>query len=91
MLTHGELFKPRSGLKKTKNMSAKLTPMMEQYQRIKREIPSDALLLFRLGDFYEMFFDDARQGAEILQLTLTKRNGVPIVRGSLPRGRELHE
>jgi DNA mismatch repair protein MutS len=78
MLTHGELFKPRSGLKKTKNMSAKLTPMMEQYQRIKREIPSDALLLFRLGDFYEMFFDDARQGAEILQLTLTKRNGVPM-------------
>ncbi len=60
------------------NMTTKLTPMMEQYQRIKREIPPDALLLFRLGDFYEMFFDDARQGAEILNLTLTRRNGVPM-------------
>jgi len=59
-------------------MSGKLTPMMEQYQRIKREIPSDALLLFRLGDFYEMFFEDARRGAEILNLTLTKRNGTPM-------------
>lgn len=52
--------------------------MMQQYQRIKKEIPADALLLFRLGDFYEMFFDDARDGAGILNLTLTKRNGVPM-------------
>lgn len=56
----------------------KLTPMMQQYRSIKSEIPEKALLLFRLGDFYEMFFEDARTGAEILGLTLTKRNGVPM-------------
>ena len=37
-----------------------LTPMMAQYRRIKSELPKDALLLFRLGDFYEMFFEDAQ-------------------------------
>ena len=37
-----------------------LTPMMAQYRRIKGELPKDALLLFRLGDFYEMFFEDAQ-------------------------------
>jgi DNA mismatch repair protein MutS len=52
--------------------------MMQQYRRIKGEIPKDALLLFRLGDFYEMFFDDAKQTAALLNLTLTKRNGVPM-------------
>ncbi|MEM9399082.1 MAG: DNA mismatch repair protein MutS [Verrucomicrobiota bacterium] len=59
-------------------MSKKLTPMMEQYRRIKSELPSDALLLFRLGDFYEMFFEDAKLGAELLNLTLTKRNDTPM-------------
>lgn len=59
-------------------MSDTLTPMMQQYRRIKAEIPSDALLLFRLGDFYELFFDDAREAAALLHLTLTKRNGVPM-------------
>jgi DNA mismatch repair protein MutS len=59
-------------------MSDNLTPMMQQYQRIKKEIPSDAVLLFRLGDFYEMFFDDAKAGSQILNLTLTKRNGIPM-------------
>ncbi|MFQ3670919.1 MAG: hypothetical protein SNJ84_05620, partial [Verrucomicrobiia bacterium] len=59
-------------------MGDNLTPMMQQYQRIKKEIPPDALLLFRLGDFYEMFFDDAKVGASSLNLTLTKRNGVPM-------------
>lgn len=52
--------------------------MMQQYQRIKREIPLDALLLFRLGDFYEMFFEDAKITAQLLNLTLTQRNGVPM-------------
>lgn len=52
--------------------------MMEQYRGMKREIPSDALLLFRLGDFYEMFFEDAQRGADLLDLTLTKRNEVPM-------------
>ena len=55
-----------------------LTPMMQQYRRVKHEIPSDALLLFRLGDFYEMFFDDAKIAAGLLNLTLTARNGMPM-------------
>ncbi len=57
---------------------AQLTPMMAQYRRIKSELPKDALLLFRLGDFYEMFFEDAQTGAQILNLALTARNGVPM-------------
>jgi DNA mismatch repair protein MutS len=57
---------------------AQLTPMMAQYRRIKGELPRDALLLFRLGDFYEMFFEDAQAGAQILNLALTARNGVPM-------------
>jgi len=57
---------------------AQLTPMMAQYRRIKSELPKDALLLFRLGDFYEMFFEDAQTGAQVLNLALTARNGVPM-------------
>jgi DNA mismatch repair protein MutS len=57
---------------------AQLTPMMAQYRRIKGELPKDALLLFRLGDFYEMFFEDAQVGAELINLALTSRNGVPM-------------
>ncbi|MGD1088778.1 MAG: DNA mismatch repair protein MutS [Verrucomicrobiota bacterium] len=57
---------------------AQLTPMMAQYRRIKGELPGDALLLFRLGDFYEMFFEDASAGAQLLNLSLTARNGVPM-------------
>jgi len=52
--------------------------MMAQYRRIKGELPRDAILLFRLGDFYEMFFEDAQTGAQILNLALTARNGVPM-------------
>jgi DNA mismatch repair protein MutS len=57
---------------------AQLTPMMAQYRRIKGELPKDALLLFRLGDFYEMFFEDAQAGSQLLNLSLTARNGVPM-------------
>src|SRR5580698_1007203 len=57
---------------------SQLTPMMAQYRRIKGELPIDAILLFRLGDFYEMFFEDAQTGAQILNLSLTARNGVPM-------------
>jgi DNA mismatch repair protein MutS len=57
---------------------AQLTPMMAQYRRIKSELPRDALLLFRLGDFYEMFFEDAQAGSQLLNLALTARNGVPM-------------
>ena len=55
-----------------------LTPMMAQYRRIKSEIPKDALLLFRLGDFYEMFFEDAQIGAQLLNVALTKRGVIPM-------------
>lgn len=55
-----------------------LTPMMAQYRRIKSELPSESLLLFRLGDFYELFFEDAQLGAEILEVALTKRGKVPM-------------
>ncbi len=48
------------------------TPMMQQYLSIKAEHP-DMLLFYRMGDFYEMFFDDARRGAELLGITLTYR------------------
>ncbi len=56
----------------------KLTPMMAQYRRIKSELPPDALLLFRLGDFYEMFFEDAQVGAQLLNVALTKRGEIPM-------------
>ena len=49
------------------------TPMMRQFNAIKREHP-DKLLFYRMGDFYEMFGDDAIVGAEILQIALTSRD-----------------
>ncbi len=52
---------------------ASQTPLMAQYRRLKAEHPG-ALLFFRLGDFYEMFFEDAVLGASLLGLTLTSRN-----------------
>ncbi|MBN2325192.1 MAG: DNA mismatch repair protein MutS [Spirochaetes bacterium] len=55
----------------------KETPMMAQYHRIKRG-NKDAVLLFRLGDFYEMFEKDAVLASSILNIALTKRNGIPM-------------
>lgn len=64
-----------------------LTPMMRQYHEIKRENP-DVLLLFRLGDFYEMFFEDAVVGSRELEITLTSRHtdrsGKPIPMCGVP-------
>jgi DNA mismatch repair protein MutS len=57
---------------------AQLTPMMAQYRRIKSQLPADALLLFRLGDFYELFFEDAQIGAGLLNVALTKRGVIPM-------------
>src|SRR6516225_11812811 len=54
-------------------MNEPSTPLMRQYATIKKEHPS-ALLFFRLGDFYELFFDDAILAARELQITLTSRN-----------------
>ena len=59
-------------------MADMLSPMMQQYQGIRRTLPPDTLLLFRLGDFYEMFFEDAKEASGILNVALTKRNGVPM-------------
>ncbi len=56
----------------------KLTPMMEQYQGMRQSLPGDVLLFYRLGDFYELFFDDAKEAAGILNVALTKRNGMPM-------------
>lgn len=59
-------------------MVEKLTPMMQQYQSVRRSLPADTLLFFRLGDFYEMFFDDAKTASGLLNVALTKRNGIPM-------------
>ncbi|PYJ36837.1 MAG: DNA mismatch repair protein MutS [Verrucomicrobia bacterium] len=59
-------------------MADVLTPMMQQYRRLRGSIPVDTLLLFRLGDFYELFFEDATEAARLLNVALTKRNGVPM-------------
>ena len=63
-----------------------LTPMMQQYFKVKMEYPH-ALLFYRMGDFYELFFDDAHQAAKFLGITLTHRgkaNGQPIPMAGVP-------
>jgi DNA mismatch repair protein MutS len=62
------------------------TPMMQQYLRIKAQHP-DVLLFYRMGDFYEMFYDDARRGAGLLDIALTQRGasaGAPIPMAGVP-------
>jgi DNA mismatch repair protein MutS len=62
------------------------TPMMQQYLGIKAQHP-DRLLFYRMGDFYELFFDDAEKAARLLNITLTARgtsNGVPIKMAGVP-------
>jgi DNA mismatch repair protein MutS len=62
------------------------TPMMQQYLRLKAEA-GPLLLFYRMGDFYEMFYEDAERGARLLNLTLTKRgtsNGSPIPMAGVP-------
>jgi len=54
-----------------------LTPLMNQYKSIKKEY-QDCILFFRLGDFYEMFFDDAKEASRILDIALTSRCGCPM-------------
>ena len=79
-----------------KNTTSEPTPMMAQYLAIKKDAP-DALLFYRMGDFYEMFFDDARKASKALDIALTKRGkhlgedipmcGVPVAAAQtyLPR------
>ncbi|WP_282039673.1 DNA mismatch repair protein MutS [Halomonas alimentaria] len=66
--------------------STQHTPMMAQYLKIKREHP-EVLLFYRMGDFYELFFDDARRAAALLDITLTQRGqsaGQPIPMAGVP-------
>ena len=63
---------------KSEKKGEKITPMMEQYWSIRNTLASDTLLLFRLGDFYEMFYEDAVEGSRILGITLTKRQNYPM-------------
>jgi len=68
------------------NIDSKHTPMMQQYLRIKAEHP-DMLLFYRMGDFYELFHDDAVRAAKLLDITLTQRgasNGTPIKMAGVP-------
>ncbi len=58
--------------------AATTTPMMQQYWEVKHSLPDNTLLLFRLGDFYEMFHADAEIGAKLLGITLTRRNDYPM-------------
>lgn len=71
---------------KAKQKTTSHTPMMQQYLRIKSEHPN-ILLFYRMGDFYELFFDDAKRAAELLDISLTQRgqsNGQPIPMAGVP-------
>ena len=73
-------------LQKLIDQGIKLTPMMEQYFQIKKNY-ADTLLLFRMGDFYEVFFEDAREIARLLNITLTHRGKIgdtPIPMAGIP-------
>ena len=59
---------------------ARVTPMMEQYGKIKAE-HQDAILLFRMGDFYELFFDDAKVASKVLGIALTSLRPIPVEPG----------
>lgn len=81
--TSGTVAKAKAGIDPTLSQH---TPMMQQYLRLKAEAGSH-LLFYRMGDFYEMFYDDAERGARLLNLTLTKRgasNGAPIPMAGIP-------
>ncbi len=67
-------------------MTEPTTPLMQQYHAVKKQHPT-ALLLFRLGDFYELFYDDAVLASRLLQITLTARNkekGEPVPMCGVP-------
>ena len=73
-------------VKTTQNLSKEMTPAMEQWQALKAENP-EALLFFRMGDFYELFFDDAVTASAVLDITLTTRGynaGKPIAMCGVP-------
>ena len=70
----------------TRDDFAQHTPLMRQYLAAKAEYP-DTLVFFRMGDFYELFYDDARKAARLLDITLTQRGqsaGAPIPMAGVP-------
>src|ERR1019366_5960033 len=76
---------PSEGLRQG-NLLQDHTPMMQQYLRIKAQHP-DVLLFYRMGDFYEMFYEDARRAAQLLDIALTQRGasaGAPIPMAGVP-------
>src|SRR5450631_3666206 len=76
---------PSEGLRQG-NLLQDHTPMMQQYLRIKAQHPN-VLLFYRMGDFYEMFYDDARRAAQLLDIALTQRGasaGAPIPMAGVP-------
>ena len=77
---------PKTGSPKSQKTTGQHTPMITQFLRIKAEFP-DTLLFYRMGDFYELFFDDARKAAKLLDITLTARGksgGDPIPMCGIP-------
>ena len=74
------------GLQEIIEHGVKLTPMMEQYYEIKKNYPG-IMLMFRMGDFYELFFEDAKQAARLLNISLTHRGKLgdfPIPMAGIP-------
>ncbi len=59
-------------------MADEQTPMMRQYHAVRAELPPNTLLFFRLGDFYELFGDDAKEASAIINVALTKRGSMPM-------------
>jgi DNA mismatch repair protein MutS len=75
-----------SAIEENKKQASEHTPMMQQYLAIKAEYPT-TLVLYRMGDFYELFFDDAEKAARLLDITLTARGssaGKPIAMAGVP-------
>jgi DNA mismatch repair protein MutS len=78
--------KPSPDAEPAGDMASRHTPMMAQYLRIKADFP-DTLVFYRMGDFYELFFDDARKANRLLDITLTARGqsaGEPVVMAGVP-------
>ncbi len=63
---------------KTNSTAGELTPGMRQYMDAKRSLTKDTLLMFRMGDFYEMFFEDAKIASSLMNVVLTSRAGAPL-------------
>lgn len=63
---------------KTNPTAGELTPGMRQYMDAKRSLTKDTLLMFRMGDFYEMFFEDAKIASSLMNVVLTSRAGAPL-------------